>query len=45
MKFCKYFDKTTWKKCEGTVNDEPSLTDQSFKGMCEIDPSLLAGRI
>ena len=41
VKFCKYFDKTTWKKCEGTVNDEPSLTDQSFKGMCEIEQLLV----
>ena len=36
-KFATYFDKESWPKHTGTINDDISLTDQSFKSMCEIE--------
>lgn len=41
MKFRTYFDKESWSKKEGTINNEYSLTDQSFKSMCEIEQLLV----
>lgn len=41
MKFATYFDKESWPKISGTINDDVSLTDQSFKSMCEIEQLLV----
>lgn len=41
MKFATYFDRGTYPKVSGTVNDKCSLTDQSFKAMCEIEQLLI----
>lgn len=41
VKFATYFDRESWIKDNGTVNEMPSLTDESFKAMCEIDQLLL----
>lgn len=41
MEFVKYWDKKSYKKCVGTVNKDYSLTDQSFKSMCEIEQLLV----
>lgn len=41
MKFRTYFDKESWSKKEGTINNDYSLTDQSFKAMCEIEQLLV----
>jgi len=41
MKFRTYFDKESWSKKEGTINNKYSLTDQSFKSMCEIEQLLV----
>ncbi len=41
MEFVKYWDKKSYKKCVGTVNEDYSLTDQSFKSMCEIEQLLI----
>lgn len=40
-KFATYFDKESWPKHTGTINDDVSLTDQSFKSMCEIEQLLV----
>lgn len=40
-KFATYFDKESWPKVTGTINDKESLTDQSFKSMCEIEQLLV----
>lgn len=44
MKFAKYWDKSSWPKSIGTINDNESLTDQSFKSMCEIEQLLVNSR-
>lgn len=41
MKFATYFDKGSFPKVNGTVNNMESLTDQSFKSMCEIEQLLV----
>ena len=41
MEFVKYWDKKSYKKHVGTKNDDYSLTDQSFKSMCEIEQLLV----
>lgn len=41
MKFSTYFDRKSWFKSKGTINKEESLTDQSFKSMCEIEQLLV----
>lgn len=41
MKFATYFDKESFPKVNGTVNNMVSLTDQSFKSMCEIEQLLV----
>ena len=41
MTFATYFDKESYPKVTGTVNDKCSLTDQSFKSMCEIEQLLV----
>lgn len=40
-KFATYFDKESFPKVNGTVNNMESLTDQSFKSMCEIEQLLV----
>lgn len=42
LKFSTYFNKDSYVKDKGTINDMPSLTDESFKAMCEIDQLLLS---
>lgn len=37
MAFKTYFDKENWKEETGTFNNEPSLTDQSFKFDADIN--------
>lgn len=44
MKFAKYWDKSSWPKSIGTFNENESLTDQSFKSMCEIEQLLINSR-
>lgn len=40
--FRTYWDKEkAWRSCIGTVNIQESLTDQSFKSMCEIEQLLI----
>ncbi len=39
--FVTYFNKDSWSKEKGTVNNDYSLTDQSFKSMCEIEQLLV----
>ena len=39
--FRTYFNKDSWSKEKGTINNEYSLTDQSFKSMCEIEQLLV----
>lgn len=39
--FVTYFNKDSWSKEKGTINNEYSLTDQSFKSMCEIEQLLV----
>lgn len=41
MEFVKYWDKKSYKKHVGTKNNDYSLTDQSFKSMCEIEQLLV----
>lgn len=41
MKFATYFDRESYNKSEPTRFLKPSLTDQSFKSMCEIEALLL----
>lgn len=41
MKFVTYWDKESYIKHIGTVNNDYSLTDQSFKSMCEIEQLLV----
>lgn len=41
MEFVKYWDKKSYKKHVGTENNDYSLTDQSFKSMCEIEQLLV----
>lgn len=40
-KFATYWNKESWPKISGTVNNMESLTDQSFKSMCEIEQLLV----
>lgn len=40
-KFATYWNKESWPKISGTVNEMESLTDQSFKSMCEIEQLLI----
>ena len=40
-KFATYWDKKSWPVVKGTLNCMESLTDQSFKGMCEIEQLLV----
>lgn len=44
-KFATYFYPETWFEDKGTENTMESLTDQSFRDMCEIDQLLLANRV
>lgn len=39
--FVTYFNKDSWSKEKGTINNDYSLTDQSFKSMCEIEQLLV----
>ena len=39
--FRTYFNKDSWSKEKGTINNDYSLTDQSFKSMCEIEQLLV----
>lgn len=39
--FRTYFNKESWSKEKGTINNDYSLTDQSFKAMCEIEQLLV----
>lgn len=41
MKFVTYWNKESYKEHVGTMNNEYSLTDQSFKSMCEIEQLLV----
>jgi len=41
MEFVKYWDKKSYKNHVGTKNNDYSLTDQSFKSMCEIEQLLV----
>lgn len=41
MKFVTYWDKESYIKHVGTENNDYSLTDQSFKSMCEIEQLLV----
>ena len=41
MKFSTYFDKESYIKDLGTVNDMESLTDQSFKSNADINELVL----
>ena len=41
ISFRTYFNKDSWSKEKGTINNDYSLTDQSFKSMCEIEQLLI----
>ena len=41
MKFVTYWNKESYIKHVGTINNDYSLTDQSFKSMCEIEQLLI----
>lgn len=41
MKFVTYWNKESYIKHVGTENNDYSLTDQSFKSMCEIEQLLV----
>lgn len=41
ISFRTYFNKDSWSKEKGTINNDYSLTDQSFKSMCEIEQLLV----
>lgn len=41
MKFATYFDRDSWIKNDGTVNEMESLTDQSFRDMADVNYLLL----
>lgn len=41
MKFVTYWNKESYIKHVGTINNDYSLTDQSFKSMCEIEQLLV----
>lgn len=41
ISFRTYFNKDSWSKEKGTINNDYSLTDQSFKFMCEIEQLLV----
>lgn len=41
ISFRTYFNKESWSKEKGTINNDYSLTDQSFKSMCEIEQLLV----
>lgn len=45
MQFATYFNKESYPDKTGTINKMESLTDQSFKVMCEIEQLLVAGRV
>lgn len=37
MKFVNYFDRKSYRKCKGTVNEEESLTDPSFQRDSDVN--------
>lgn len=42
IKFAIYYDRDSWNKDEGTLNNLPSLTDESFEGLTNINDIILS---
>lgn len=44
IQFSTYFDRESWHKDGGTLNDKPSLTDESFEPMANINDLIVQMR-